>query len=338
MTTKKPKKDRNTPTLVDINGFISKPKLAKLLGACNMLETEDYSRKLANVRLATVSPSKAKGTLTEAKAMLKGTENSLGKEKVKTIKELMAICQKEVDRLAMNYSDVSVIKFTSDYRSALIEKFGHNCPALPFFKAGKRVARRNENYTESVRDASPRRFAKENIERFIDTAKRCLKEENYARKALGVMALTGRRPIEVFQKGSFDDCGKNGWVLFSGQAKTKGERSFEIPVLGEVTADDLNSVLSAIRQQKSFPDNATAEDVHNGVSKWLSQTVKRTFNSLMGSDVVAYDLRGCWCAIQDFLVRDSLNMTTTTFYQRMLGHSEESKGGAERPYMKFEVV
>jgi hypothetical protein len=142
----------------------------------------------------------------------------------------------------------------------------------------------------------------------------------------------------VFKKGSFEDCGREGWVLFSGQAKTSEERSFEIPVLGGVTATELTRVLTEIRTLKSFPDDVTEEEVHNSVSKWLSTQAKRSLNSLLGSEVVAYDLRGCWCAIQDFLVRGSLDMTQTTFYQKMLGHSEKSKGGAERPYQKFEVV
>jgi len=336
----KPKKDRNLPTVVDVQGFINNPSLIKLIGEVDWLESDSYEVKLKRVRTAKTSPSETGGkyTLAGAKADLKTYENSLPKEKLKALKDLRALCQKEVNRLALIYDSDSLIKYVSNYRHALIKKFGKACSAVPFFTAGRLVRSRNVKYETKIDDADPRRFPKEDIESLITLAKECLTDTNYAKRTLGVMALTGRRPIEILQKGRFEDCGKEGWVTFFGQAKSSmtDEDGFEIPVLGGLGASELMAVVNSIRTQKNF-EGKTAEQVHDTTSKWLGETSKRTFTNLLGKEVKPYDLRGLWCAVQNFLVRPKTNMNPMNFYKVMLGHSK-GQGKSEKPYMIFEVV
>lgn len=60
---------------------------------------------------------------------------------------------------------------------------------------------------------------------YLRTALNALKDSNPLVRLLGVQALTGRRNVEIYDRGEFEPSEYRGWGWFTGQAKTKDRLS-----------------------------------------------------------------------------------------------------------------
>lgn len=341
MLSSSPKKDRKSPSIVQIEPFLA--KLRKLnIAACSYDECLEYETKLRKIQDAKTE-LRFKGRLQERKESLRAFESYKGATKIKLIKGLKKLCEMEVLRLKNIVSSQSAITFLAEYRRAIKEEFGLDSPSLVFMTAGKNaLQKRNDNYKMSVKKRNVTDFPAQMINKFIETSISLLNRESYAQQVAGVVALTGRRPIEILLTGKFSDS-KEGWLKFSGQAKTKGRGDigeYEIPAFPGVTAGRLNEVLDSIRSKKNFDEMTSvpkgkilSQVVHDNVSGHLSTTTKRAFYSLLG-DISIYDLRALWCAIQAHLQQPN---NVDKFYSDMLGHAEKD-GATQLSYRDFRVI
>jgi Telomere resolvase len=120
-------------------------------------------------------------------------------------------------------------------------------------------------------------------EAFIQTALDLLSSDRYLEKGMGLMALTGRRPAEIFFSASFSLPKKKlpyPALIFSGQLKTRHApgTSFEpypIPVLAE--PKKIIAELAKLRSLKSF---ASPDAVNTATSPQLPKYVSAAFGSL----------------------------------------------------------
>jgi telomere resolvase len=120
-------------------------------------------------------------------------------------------------------------------------------------------------------------------EAFIQTALELLSSDRYLQKGMGLMALTGRRPAEIFFSATFSLPPKKlpyPALLFDGQLKTRQApgTSFEpypIPVLGD--PKKLVQALETLRSLKSFP---SPKAVNTTTGPQLPKYVSAAFGSL----------------------------------------------------------
>lgn len=69
-------------------------------------------------------------------------------------------------------------------------------------------------------------------QQFLRNAIKALRHEDPVVRLLGVQALTGRRAVEIFERGRIRPSEFPGWAIFEGQAKTKGRANegYLIPI------------------------------------------------------------------------------------------------------------
>jgi hypothetical protein len=80
-----------------------------------------------------------------------------------------------------------------------------------------------------------------------------LGSESYISIALGLIAVTGRRPIKILYTGDFGEIDDER-VFFTGQAKTRGAENssddYAIPTL--ISASEVIAAFSKLRSKKDF--------------------------------------------------------------------------------------
>jgi len=158
-------------------------------------------------------------------------------------------------------------------------------------------------------------------EAFIQTALDLLASDRYLEKGMGLMALTGRRPAEIFFSASFSLPKKKlpfPALIFSGQLKTRHApgTSFEpypIPVLAE--PKKIIQALDRLRSLKSFP---SPDAVNTTTSPQLPKYVSHAFGSLDQPWKPGH-LRSAYAAICCHRFKP-INMTEDIFIAEILGH------------------
>jgi len=129
----------------------------------------------------------------------------------------------------------------------------------------------------------PRHLIPLDPEAFIKKALELLASERYFEKGMGLMALTGRRPAEIFYSASFSLPKKKlpyPALFFSGQLKTRNApgTSFEpypIPVLAEPKL-----IIRALERLRSLRSFSSADAVNTTTSPHLPGYVSAAFGSL----------------------------------------------------------
>jgi hypothetical protein len=181
------------------------------------------------------------------------------------LKRLYRLCAREVDRLRSEHTLATVKLYLSSYRSAL-RAIDPDHPALHARKhrGGQRFSylALTPEETRSLNAAYHAQVHKEqsdlialDAQGFIATAKELLNSERYISLAMGLMAVTGRRPAEIFFSASFELTRKKlpfPALIFSGQLKTRfapgtSSEPYPIPVL-----DAPKTVLDAFRRLRAI--------------------------------------------------------------------------------------
>ena len=163
-----------------------------------------------------------------------------------------------------------------------------------------------------------------NAEAFIATATDLLGSERFTTLGMALMALmalTGRRPAEIFFSAKFTLPDKKlpfPALIFEGQLKTRNApgTSFEpypIPVLAEPKL--IIRALDRLRAIKTFP---TADAVNTTTSPQLPKYVTAAFGSLDQPWKPGY-LRSAYGAICCHKFKPK-NMTDDIFLAQILGH------------------
>jgi hypothetical protein len=254
-----------------------------------------------------------------------------GHTRALALKKLRRICQAEVRRLKAKLSPATVKLYLSKYRDS-IRQFDPNHLVLRprKMRSGQRFSylALPPEETRAINAAYHQRIHKDQSnlipldpEAFIQTALDLLASDRYLEKGMGLMALTGRRPAEIFFSASFSLPKKKSpfpALIFSGQLKTRHApgTSFEpypIPVLAE--PKKIIQALDRLRSLKSFPN---PDAVNTTTSPQLPKYVSHAFGSLDQPWKPGH-LRSAYAAICCHRFKPK-NMTEDIFIAEILGH------------------
>ena len=175
----------------------------------------------------------------------------------------------------------------------------------------------------------------------IETANNLLKPDNvdFYNTVIALLAVTGRRPIEILSTGSFQKSGAND-LFFSGQAKTREAKhargDFNIFVLAN--PEKVLAALKKIRTEKDF-SGLTNRQIESRTSGYLGIASRKHFNHVLsGTDMITpKSLRGIWVNIAHQLFRPM--SIPSVFATNQLGHAtpdgqKVSRASADN-YMQF---
>lgn len=172
---------------------------------------------------------------------------------------------------------------------------------------------------------------------YINVAKALLQMSDHRYKAVGLIALTGRRPHEIMGRAKFEESGKNA-VLFEGQGKKKDEDPiFEIDLL--ISAKDAIKALNWIHNQtyvkqlnKEVQSNNLGDEseqnreIKRRTNKSLNRIVNEFFHGIVPlpenqTDVSCINLRAAYVCI--IVAKNAKNKSIAfqiRYASKMLGH------------------
>lgn len=197
-------------------------------------------------------------------------------------------CQRCIEDLYACYADNTVHATMTDYRNAIRSKIieGAFTPAYlrAFVKPEDKAHTRREVTAKRLNEDLSNRHAMDEqmANNVIGIAENLIRSDSYIDITLGLMILTGRRPIEILKTATFTKVEEPYHVCFEGQAKTRGrtdgERPYNIPVLSKVDV-----IIHALEHVRSLRDFSEVENkqVHNTVSKTLNEKFKRVYGKLL---------------------------------------------------------
>ena len=281
-------------------------------------------------------------------------------------KMINRLCKNELAYLRKNVELTTLRRYRTDYRNAIRDHYkGKNLfmtytdkkknnetthIALKYFTLKKSEIQQYNSYEEHRKDAylnvsNDNRLVIIDHNELINTATDLLSSNSDHEVVAGLLALTGRRTVEIWKTGHFEYIDDNQ-VLFTGQAKTRNSPNarhfYQI-----FTLCDAQLVCSALARLRANRDltNKTEREVNSITSNYLSKVVKRHFNRFIMrkensgflSDygfIEAKDLRAMYVHIaQTVFLPNSL---ITKFADEALGHVC-AKGANSDNYMIFRL-
>lgn len=175
----------------------------------------------------------------------------------------------------------------------------------------------------------------------LSAAQKLLQGNSYIGIAIGLIAVTGRRPVEILKTGTFTKTGDYS-VIFSGQLKTKGSEisrdNYEIPTL--IPADEVIDALAKLRDKKDF-SGVDNRQVEMRVATQIQDKMEDVFFGLW-TKPNAKDLRAIYAQInweryeQSAVGQRVLDKQTKRF-SLLLGHAEKDVKTAES-YIRFRTI
>src|ERR1700736_3232140 len=174
-----------------------------------------------------------------------------GRTRALALKKLHRICQAEVRRLKASYTPATVKFYLSKYRDSIRAVQPDHLVLRPRkMRSGQRFSylALEPEETRALNEAYHQRIHRDQSnlialdpEAFIQTALELLSSDRYLQKGMGLMALTGRRPAEIFFSAKFSLPKKKPpfpAVIFDGQLKTRqapgtSSEPYIIPVLAD---------------------------------------------------------------------------------------------------------
>jgi len=247
------------------------------------------------------------------------------------LKRLQRLCEREVDLLRSEHTLATVKLYLSSYRSALRSID----PEHPALRARKHRSNQRFSYlaltpeeTRAINAAYQTEIRKDQSDlipldpkEFIATAKELLASERFISLGMGLMAVTGRRPAEIFFSASFAPAPNKlpfPAVIFGGQLKTRFApgTSFEpypVPVLAVP-----KTVLEAFERLRAIRTYPSQQRAHIATKDALNNEVKVAF----GQGNLRWKpghLRSAYGTICCHLFKPR-NMTDDIFLAQILGH------------------
>jgi hypothetical protein len=157
-----------------------------------------------------------------------------GRARALALKKLRRICQAEVRLLKAHYTPATVKFYLSKYRDSIRAVEPDHLVLRPRkMRSGQRFSylALEPEETRALNAAYHQRIHRDQSnlipldpEAFIQTALDLLASDRYLEKGMGLMALTGRRPAEIFFSAKFSLPKKKlpyPAVIFDGQLKTR---------------------------------------------------------------------------------------------------------------------
>jgi len=159
--------------------------------------------------------------------------------------------------------------------------------------------------------------------------------------AVALLAVTGRRPIEILHTGHLTACDTNK-CTFSGQAKTR-EATHARDSLDIFTLAPANLVVNALdklRDIKRF-DDLTNRQIESRTSGYMGLVVRKNFGDILekGDLITPKSLRGIWVNVAHHLFRPMA--IDSVFATDQLGHAtpngQKVSNASADNYMQFYV-
>jgi hypothetical protein len=254
-----------------------------------------------------------------------------GRTRALALKKLRRICQAELRRLKARLSPATVKLYLSKYRDAIRQSDPNHLVLRPRkMRSGQRFSylALPPEETRALNAAYHQRIHQDQSnlipldrEAFIQKALDLLASDRYLEKGMGLMALTGRRPAEIFFSAKFSLPKKKlpfPAVIFDGQLKTRQApgTSFEpypIPVLAEPKL-----IIHALEQLRALKTFTSPDAVNTTTGPQLPKYISHAFGSLDKPWKPGY-LRSAYGAICCHLFKPK-NQTDDIFLAQILGH------------------
>jgi len=259
-------------------------------------------------------------------------------KKYNTLKEIRAITKKELEYLNNACGSVSSLKkYLSLYRSYLKDHVGNRIVSkrklidvlLKILRLTKEQADEYlDDYSENVSFRNYNKRKIYDIEGYLNTAKKLLYANSYYDRIIGLCVLTGRRSAEIGCSASFEPLVDEGYLLFSGQLKTKDRGvmpAYKIPVFANFY--DLQQSLNSIRKDRpNLLNNPTK--FNSSVATELSKRVKKHLNEYVEGNIKVKDLRAIYAtlAYEQYLkscTDDFATISHNAYFSKILGHREK---------------
>lgn len=231
----------------------------------------------------------------------------------------------------------TVLTYLTTYRKEVETVFGANSTLLKHLKPHKKVVdKERKEYRKAIQVRTEQNdlVAIPNHIELIEFAKGLLGSSSYLKVSLGLILLTGRRSVEILKTGTFEKVqSKKNEVLFSGQAKKRGENSqpYKIPIL--CAPNLVISALEWLRGEKHELLSITEKQLNTKCAAPLN-TYSKQFQSWLGNGCTPHDLRKAYAAIAygQTNKRDSFR----GFAAKVLGHNSDSELTTET-YFKYTI-
>ncbi len=175
------------------------------------------------------------------------------------------------------------------------------------------------------------------VDEYLKTINTLLKSDDYREITAGLIAATGRRPIEILKTGEFKQLGQYE-VMFAGQAKTKGEirnayRAFTLVESSKVI--DAFAILRRLPEIKKLQKMSLAT-IDSGRNSQINSKVKEYFSPLVKPpagelELSAKNLRAIYAAIAIYLFC-STKQSTNQFITERLGHTSDATATSYEDY------
>lgn len=206
----------------------------------------------------------------------------------------------------------------------------------------------NRDYTKTVKSRAENLVLVSNPDEMVLAFVEWLQSTDMRQKALGVMALTGRRFIEVVKTGTFSpvtEKTKHGrsrmkYVLeFEGQAKTRGAEgsmhgaTYRIPVIPAGKVDTVPMILEAMEEIRASKIGVRWQtfdyiDLNAGESGRFNAQLRGSLSGIEGmTDEVLGRLSVKWLralyAELAYARFGTIRKTKSAFFAQVLGHAED---------------
>ena len=320
--------------------FVSKLKEIKC--AVNLLQCNHWAN-LSEI----LTDSKDDELLMEARVALADLEKSFDVTKIRQLNQTKQLCDSEIEYLANIHTRNTLLRTDIPAYNHAIKRIARRHPALAFFKMTKELIADNLEYQSRVKNRAGERIFKDE-EGFVAIAKRMLGANSYISIAMGLAALTGRRPSEILLTAFFKETIEreivfddkaieiDEGVVFAGQLKTKNAPdacdNYLIPTL--ISADTILSTINKLRKFKDLSHlnhdivdkngrNLTpGQRVNSLTASGQKKCVKQYFTPFFGDGKVSpHDLRHAYALISAHRYCSNPNQYPK-FYSKILGHRE----------------
>lgn len=214
------------------------------------------------------------------------------------------------------------------YRKAIAAEFGPSHPALRYMRLSDKEqnARNDADRKRVVQQHHDRRAI--DVDAHVSKARKILEEAREGmhaalRVAAALIAVTGRRPIEVLLTGHFERDAKDANALtFSGQAKVKSDENphakpYSIPTL--VPASLVLEVFAVLRKRYNV-QGMTPQQVGNRAWKELGKYAKADFIDKDGAPITPSELRAVYATIAYEMFAPE-RYSWNAYTAQILGHS-----------------
>lgn len=288
----------------------------------------------------------------------------------RTKKDVQALWDEEFARHS-DKTDATRLNYVSKYRNEVRAAFGDDHKWLEVIQAPRELSDRvAERRAETLAQQHRELVLVPQWKAIVERGRTLLKSEDPLEIGLGLLIVTGRRPVEVFTTGEFarmqlrqGSRAYTKWsVTFAGQAKTRGkagtqhDKAYEIPVLAP--ADEVVQAFERLRAHPKAQTKLAITATHVPTLRWAEMTPEdfkrsnsvygRIVTAMKGDDehepmfadlwpgdvpLTAYDFRALYAEIA-YLMFAPKTVSKNSYFNGILGHTaKDIETGLS--YMRF---